>query len=293
MTAVADAGRAAETVAAHPWLKTAARVGYVVRGFLYATSGVLALLLALGFDVDSEDLRGSLAVLPGGIVRVLILPVVIVGLVAYGAWGFIRAIYDPLNRGDDPPGIVARLGFVWSGINYLAIAVIAAALLVGAVHSDGAGSIEATVNAALSHQAGWIVVIIAGAIGVATGIGQFYDAYRGGWRSDIKRNQMEAEQRLVVDSLGRAGMVARGLVFGMLGWFILQAGIAHDAERSRSMRQVFEGLATSVLGRLILAGLGLGLAAMGLHSVALARWVRMPQSPPRRSRRRAAPKRRR
>lgn len=291
MTAVARAERVAETIAANPWLKLAARIGYVVRGCLYAITGTLALLIALRVDVAGEDLRGALAVLPHGILRTLLLPIVIVGLAAYSAWGFIRAAYDPLRRGDDPPGIVARVGFVWSGLNYLAITIVAIAFLIGASNSDGSSSIENTVSATLSHPAGWLAVIIAGAIGVAAGIGQFFDAWKGGWRSDIKRNQMEEQERVTVDSLGRVGMVARGLVFGLLGWFILQAGIAHDAQRSESMRQIFEGLASSALGRVILAGVGLGFVAMGLHSVALARWVRMPQTPPRRRRR--APKRRR
>src|SRR6266542_2670313 len=90
--------------AANPWLGFLERVGYVVRGVLYAAMGTFALGLALGIGGIATDQSGSLVILSGGPTGKVLLLGVVVGLGAYAAWGFVRAIYDPLHRGDDAVG---------------------------------------------------------------------------------------------------------------------------------------------------------------------------------------------
>ena len=94
----------AKEVVTNPWVERTARLGYVVRGIIYGTMGVLALGLAFGLDLDTTDQRGSLALLGDNVVGRLFMLVVVVSLLAYAGWGLIRAIYDPLHRGDDAPG---------------------------------------------------------------------------------------------------------------------------------------------------------------------------------------------
>ena len=53
--------RHAKKVITSPWAERAARLGYVVRGIIYGTMGVLALGLAVGLDSGSTDQRGTLA----------------------------------------------------------------------------------------------------------------------------------------------------------------------------------------------------------------------------------------
>ena len=278
---VAKSARAAAGTAkratANPWLQRATRLGYVIRGCLYGTVGILVFRAAAGWQGNTQDLRGSLILLPTGPLRTVLLLTLIVGLFSYGLWGFVRAIYDPLNRGNDPAGLAARVGFAWSGMNYLLLVVFAMAFLVGASNTDGSDNMYRAVSAVMSHPGGWVALIIAGVIGTLSGLGQFVDAYKAGFRKDLKRAQMSKTQRNTVDSLGRFGMMSRGVVFTMLGWFILQAGLSRDASRSESMRAVFRTLGDLPLGHVLLAVVALGLLALALHSCACARWVRMPQ----------------
>ena len=268
---------AKETKAAtrNPWFDRAARLGYVIRAGLYGTVGALALRAALGDQVTTEDLRGTLILLPGGIVRTVLLVILIVGLFGYGLWGFVRAIFDPLRRGSDPAGVAARIGFAWSGMNYFLLVIFAMAFLVGASSSDGSDNLFKAVNKTLAYPGGWFVLVVAGAIGTLSGLGQLADAVTAGFRKDMRRGEMTEKQRTVVDNLGRFGMVSRGIVFGMLGWFILQAGLAHDAHRSHNMRQVFSTIGSLPLGRAVLAGVAIGLIALAMHSLACARWMRI------------------
>jgi Domain of Unknown Function (DUF1206) len=268
--------RQAKKVVTNPWVERAARLGYVVRGLIYGTMGVLALGLAFGLDSGTTDQRGAVAPLGESGVGKLFLLVVVMSLLAYAGWGLIRAIYDPLHRGDDPAGIMSRVGFAWSGLNYAALAVFAAGLLLGASRSNGGDSVQKIVGWALQLPAGGAIVTVAGIIGILGGLGQFWDAYKAGFRKDLKRNQMTRAQRITVDSLGRFGMVARGVIFGTVGIFVLVAGLHHDAGDAHSFGPAFAAVAREPLGHILLAVVALGFIALGLHSWANARWVRMP-----------------
>src|SRR5260370_39362619 len=93
--------------------------------------GALALRLALGVGGRATDQSGSLTALAGGALGKALLLVFVVGLAAYSLWGFARAIFDPLNRGDHAAGIAERLGVAWSGIPQGGLALFALELFVG------------------------------------------------------------------------------------------------------------------------------------------------------------------
>jgi hypothetical protein len=268
--------REGKKVVTNPWAERTARLGYVVRGFIYGTMGVLALGLAVGRDSDTTDQRGALALLGTNPVAKVFLVVAITSLLAYSGWGFIRAIYDPLHRGDDPAGVATRIGFAWSGLNYGALAVFGAGLLLGASKGHGGDSVQQIVSWALQLPAGGFIVIAAGVIGIIGGLNQFVDAYKAGFRKDLKRNTMTWWQRITVDSFGRFGMVARGVIFTVVGIFILEAGLHHTAADAHSFGPAFAAVAREPLGHVLLAIVALGFVALGLHSWANARWVRMP-----------------
>lgn len=260
----------------NPWAERAARLGYVVRGFIYGTMGVLALGLAIGRGSDTTDQRGAVALLGANVVTRLFLLVVIVSLLAYAGWGFIRAIYDPLHRGDDPAGIASRIGFAWSGLNYAVLAVFGTGLLLGTSRSHSGNSVQQIVAWALNLPFGGALVIIAGVIGTIAGLNQFADAYKARFRQDLKRNTMTWWERTAVDGFGRFGMVARGVIFTVVGVFILAAGVQHRASDAHSFGPAFDAVAREPLGHALLAVVALGFVALGLHSWANARWVRMP-----------------
>src|SRR5437763_16151113 len=96
--------------AANPWLEVLERAGYVIRGVLYAAMGTFALGLALGVGGAATDQSGSLVILTGGPAGKVLLFAVVIGLGAYSAWGFVRALFHPLRPGDHPPGIAERPG---------------------------------------------------------------------------------------------------------------------------------------------------------------------------------------
>jgi len=267
--------KAVKRAAENPLLAILERLGYAVRGALYAVMGLLALAVAIGVvGGQTTDLSGSLVFLIANPFGKVVLVVAIIGLTAYSVWGFIRAIYDPLHRGHDVAGYAARLGFVTSALSYAGIVILAIRILAGS--AGGAGnSTQKTVAAILVHPGGgWLTVVI-GVVAILVGFGQFLEAYRATFKEDLKSAEMTDWERVNVIRLGRFGMFARGVTFVVLGWFVIQAGIHHDPAQAQGFGGAFAFLLAQPFGRVILGIVALGFVALGLHSFACARWIRL------------------
>ncbi|MHB8613943.1 MAG: DUF1206 domain-containing protein [Candidatus Dormibacteraceae bacterium] len=275
MAIARDGQSAVKRAATNPALQLLERLGYIVRGALYSVMGLLALRIALSVaGGQATDLTGSLVSLIRNPYGKFVLIVVAIGLTAYSIWGFTRAIFDPLHRGSDASGYMARLGFVSSAVSYGAIVVFALQLLAG----SGATTADATqrnVAAVLTHPAGGALTVLIGLVVLGIGLGQFMEAYRATFARDLKGAEMSARARDTVVKLGRFGMFARGVIFLVIGWFVIQAGIHHDPAQAQGFGGAFVFLLAQPFGRVLLGIVALGIVALGLHSFACARWIRL------------------
>lgn len=265
------AGRQGREAAANPAYQAAARLGYVIRGLLYGGVGVSALLVAIGLSSSPGDQRATLVQLSNNPLRVGVLVVLLCGLVAYSIWGFVRAVYDPLHRGDQLPGLLDRLGFAWSGLAYGALAVFSWQLLLRRRPGGRSQALETLLRSGV----GEVILIAAGIVGLGVGAGQLWEAYRAGFKRDLKRSQMTSEEILATEWLGRAGMVARGITFGLMGWLAVLAGLHRDPRGVGSMSGALAELGGTVGGRVLLFAVGIGFLALGAHSILAGRRVRM------------------
>jgi len=266
---------AVKHAAENPELEFLERVGYVARGVLYVVMGLLALGIALGVGGGkATDLSGSLVFLIGNPFGKVVLIAMIIGLLAYSLWGFVRAIYDPLHRGRDASGVMARVGFVSSAISYAAVALFALQILAGAGATSG-DSYQKYATSILAHPLGGLITILIGVVTVGIGVGQFVEAYRATFKQDLKGAEMTASEKSIAVGLGRFGMFARGVTFLVIGWFLIQAGIHHDAGQAHGFGGAFLFLLAQSYGKLLLGVIALGFVALGLHSLACARWIRL------------------
>lgn len=260
-------------------LELAERLGYLVRGALYAVMGLLALSIALQIGPGkTTDLQGSLVFLASNSLGKAVLVVAAVGLTAYSIWGLVRAIYDPLRRGSDASGYLERFGFVTSAVSYALIVVFALQLLTGS-STPASTSTQTYIATILTHPGGGLLTILVGLFTLGIGIGQFIEAYRAIFAKDFKSAQMTPSARKWAIRLGRFGMFARGVIFLIIGWFILQAGLHNTPGVVQGFGGAFVFLLAQPYGRLLLGVVALGFIALGLHSWACARWVRLMGSP--------------
>ena|SRR5579864_1908469 len=274
MSTVQSGRSAVKRAAANPLLELLERLGYVVRGALYAAMGMLALGIALRVGGQATDLSGSLVFLVSNPFGKVVLVVAAVGLAAYSVWGFTRAIYDPLHRGQGAGGYAARLGFVTSALSYAAIVLFAVQILMGSGGSSG-DSTQKTIATVLNHPGGGPLTVIIGLVAIVIGLGQFLEAYRATFKEDLKSADMTTGERDIAIGLGRFGMAARGVIFLVIGWFIVQAGLHHDVGKVQGFGGAFLFLLGQPFGRVVLGVVALGFVALGLHSFACARWIRL------------------
>jgi hypothetical protein len=237
--------------------------------------GVLALRIAMAQPGgQATDLTGSLVFLIGQPFGKLVLYLMIIGLAAYSIWGFIRAIFDPLHRGSDASGYLERLGFVSSAVSYGAIALVGLRILMGTGGASGDAS-QKTISSVLDHPAGGSLTVLIGLVAIGIAIGQFVEAYRAVFERDLKGWEMSQSARSIVVALGRFGMFARGVTFLVVGWFIVQAGLHHDPGQVQGFGGAFLFILSKPFGHLLLGIVALGFVALGLHSFACARWMRL------------------
>jgi len=275
MASVHAGTNAVRHAAGNPLLQLLERLGYAVRGALYAVMGLLALGIAVSVGPgETTDLSGSLVFLTGNPLGKVVLIVAAIGLAAYSLWGFIRAIYDPLHRGSNASGYAARLGFVSSAVSYAAIVFLALQLLAGSGAPSG-DSTQKTIASVLTHPAGGALTILIGLIAIGIGFGQFLEAYRATFAQDLKGAEMSQSERTWAIRFGRFGMFARGVTFLVIGWFVVQAGIHQDPAQAQGFGGAFQFLLGQPFGRVVLGVIALGFVALGLHSFACARWIRL------------------
>jgi hypothetical protein len=79
----------------------------------------------------------------------------------------------------------------------------------------------------------------------------------------------------VVVQLGRAGRIARGAAFALIGGLVIAAAVTYDAQKAQGLDGALKKLAAEPYGAWLLGLVALGLVAYGLHGLADSRLRRM------------------
>jgi len=268
------AGHEAQRAARKPWVILLARLGFVVRGFIYIVIGLLALRLATGSGGETTDPTGALDFISKQPWGKAVMVVVIAGLAGYALWGFVRALLDPLGRGTDTKGLTARAGYLLSGISYAALVVPAVRLIQNKPAGAGAGAQQDMVATLLDKPSGAWLVAGLGIFWIVSALAQWQQAYTGKFMGDLKLGQMTADEEKLAERLGRVGHAARGVVFALIGWFTLQAAATLDAFRAQGIAGALQKLAQQPYGLILLGLVSFGLVIFGIYSVMCARWYK-------------------
>ena len=258
-------------------METFARFGYAAKGFVYGAVGILALLAAFSIGGDTTDTTGALHAIAEQPFGKILLALIAIGLVGYVAWQLIRAINDPRDKGTDAKGIVTRIGYFLSGLAYIGVAINAGMLAIGASNSSsGGGSSKQDWTAMVMEQPlGRWLVGIAGAITIGIGFYRLYRAYKIKFRKKLDMNELDSGKQDLLVNISRFGIAARGVVFVMIGFFILQAAKNFDPQKVKGLDGALLTLTQQPFGKVLLALMALGLMAYALYLFVEARYLRI------------------
>ncbi len=269
-----QAARVTQGAANNPWVSRLARFGYIARGALYAIIGLLALQLALGDGGRATDQTGAIATLGSQPFGKFLLVLIAIGLTGYSMWGFVRAIWDPLGKGHDKEGLVQRFGYLVSAVSYGALVTPTMSFITGSGRGGHTGSPQDLSAQLLKNSSGvWIVGLI-GLFWLAAAAGQFYQAYTASFMEDFKASKMNANEEKQALNIGRFGLAARGVVFALIGFFLIQAALHANPNDAKGLDGALLVLAQQPYGQILLAIVALGLIAFGVYSFFCARWLR-------------------
>jgi len=261
------------TERAAPWVERLGRLGYAAKGIVYLLVGVLAAEAAVGAGAVATGSRGAMRHvrrLPFGDV---LLVAVAVGLGGYVLWRLVQAVRDTEFQGTSPKGLLVRAGYVISGAIYGVLAWTAVELVRGfRTRGDEAVSREHTAWLLSFPHGSWLVCLV-GAVVIGVGIAQLVKAARARFLSKLE--SMSPAARTWVASLGRVGLVARGVVLFLVGGFLIDAGVHANPRDARGIGGALRALSLQPQGRWLFGAIALGLVAYGLFMLALARYRRM------------------
>ncbi|HWE80613.1 MAG TPA: DUF1206 domain-containing protein [Gaiellaceae bacterium] len=250
-----------------------ARAGFVARGLVYAIIGILAFKLAIGSGGKLTNQQGALKTVAHQQFGHLLLTLLAIGLGGYSLWRIARAAIGHGPEGSDKG--FDRLAALGSGIAYGAMCAIAVEILLGGGSGGSSGKPSKATGGVLGWPGGTWIVGIAGAVMVGIALYQGYRGITQSFLDDSKTEQMSAAVRRWISRVGTVGHMARMVVFGLVGIFLVKAAIEYQPTAAVGLDGALAKLAHQSYGSWLLGLVAAGLVAFAVYSLSDARYRRI------------------
>ena len=263
-----------DDVAASPWMERLARFGYATKGVVYIVVGALATLAAFGLGGGTTDVRGALQEIETKPFGKVALMTVAFGLIGYVLWRWVQALADTDDKGTKLKGILVRIGYFFSGAVYAGLAYTAAKILFDVDEPDSSSSEtqELWIARVLQVPFGRTLVILTGGFVIGFGLYQIYKGIKAKFRKRLKLGEMNETKDNWATWSGRIGYAARGIVFCIIGFFVIQAALHFNPDEAKGLDEALGALASNYYGAWALGVVAIGLIAYGFYMLVEARF---------------------
>ena len=267
--------RGAEQAAGGEAARGLVLVGWAAKGVVYVALAWLVLQLARGAASGETNTTGALQLVDASTGGSLALYVLAVGLLAYAVGRILEVTTLATSEMDTKDKVQA----VVVSLIYLALAVTAFTLAGkagnGGGGGGGGGGEQRGAAVLLDLPAGRVLVGLLGLGGLALGA---YSAHKGvtqAFLPTLRTGEMSAAVRTWATRLGVAAYLTRGVIFALVGWFLIQAAITYDAAEAVGLDGALHRVAAASWGKALLYAIALGLLAYGLFCWLEARYRRV------------------
>jgi hypothetical protein len=261
------------------WLRAVSRFGLVSRGAVYLLVGYLAIRLAAVENRDGDQPVSAmgavhqLAVQPWGRA---VLAVLSGGLAAYAITQLVEAVFRPLHMsgrlGRWQQRLVSSSGCLLYAVFCFSTLSQAVAVRPRAETAASESRSETAWATELVRSApGRLLLIVAGLIAVGVAVELTRRALTLNFRERFWAEGMEPRRARVTNALGAVGCLARAVVFGLSGVFLVDAGLRSDAHQAKGADAVFRYIGSATLGPYLLGAVAVGLICYGLYCLLEAR----------------------
>ncbi|GAB2761642.1 DUF1206 domain-containing protein [Salinimicrobium soli] len=261
--------------------------GFFMKGLVYILVGVLTFMAAFGLGGDVTSTDGVIRFLLSLPLGKILVGIVALGLFAYTLWRLAQMWLRPKKKGSKKPegwkGLFTRFRYLYSAIFYALIAYSFAKPLIkdlmGHEHagapSEGNEKQEAALGEILSHDWGVILIWALAIIVAAQAIWQFRLAYTARFMKKIDKFPDLKHEYEFIRKSGRFGYAARGVVFGIISFFLVKVILQHNAQVYKGTEGALQYLLSFSYGSWLLGATATGLIGYGIFNMMVARHAQL------------------
>jgi hypothetical protein len=262
------AAKVEEVVDERPWVEKLMRLGWFAKGLVYLLMGVAAWSIARApFSSDKQaspqGVLHAVATQTGGR---LLLVVLGVGLLLYALW---RLATVATTRGWDLQAVLQRLGYLFSAVFYGSLAYTSIRAAQHDTKPTDPYSVEHLSSKLMGNSTGRAVLVVGGVVVIGVGVffvvkavtRKYADNLRGVSRSFAANTGMSK----VLWVLGLVGWLARGVVTGMLGFFVTRAAWIYHPAEAHGFDAAFRDVARDPTGKKLVMAFAVGLVLYGVY----------------------------
>ena len=260
-----QAVREAEDSKPVEWL---ARLGLVCRGLIWLIIGALAVQVALGAN-DRVDKNGALHAIAEKPLGEVLLVVLVVGFFGYAAWRLLEGVAGHRDQEAGRKRWSKRGSSLFRGGIYLFLAGSTAKYLITGGGDDKTQPVTARV---MSHTGGRTLVFLVGAGIVIGGLAMVFRAFRQKFEDNLDMGRMPGGLRSATSVIGTTGLASRGMVFVLIGGFLVKAAVEFDPQNAKGLDASVKTVASQPFGRVVLFAAAVGLLAFAVWSWIEARY---------------------
>ncbi len=263
---------AGEGFVGSPLYPVLSRSGFVARALVYGIIGLLAFDLAIGRGGKITNQQGALRTVEQHSFGHALLAALAVGLGGYAVWRLFRAALGHGREGSDRG--IERVGAFGSGVVYALLCVFAVQILAGSGSSSGKGAKKTTADVFGWPGGRWLIGI-AGVVLLGVAVYQFIRGAKKKFLKDAKTGEIPRSIEPAYSLLGTIGHIARAVVFGLVGVFLVKAAYDYKANQAIGLDGALAKLYNGAYGSWLLGAVAGGLLAFAVFSLVEARFRRI------------------
>ncbi|HEV3480530.1 MAG TPA: DUF1206 domain-containing protein [Gaiellaceae bacterium] len=262
-----QAAKAADT----PWARGLARWGLVSKGVLYLLVGLIATHVSIGGGERIQDRPGALSAVADNWLGKLLVGAVAIGLACYALWRFAEVLLGRTLEGGERFSVWQRLGAAARGVWFLGLFGIALSVLVSADESGSRKEDRVTARVLELPAGRWLVAAVGLGI-LGAGLFNLFRGVTGRFRERLKLRKMSDVEDRIFTIVGGAGYLARAVVFGLIGFFLVRAAWRYDPNEAVGLDGALGEIVRQDYGDTLLGLVATGLLAYGFYCFVEARY---------------------
>jgi hypothetical protein len=253
------------------FLKALTLVGCFSTGIIYAAIGSIAILSFLKLKEGGADESSFFVLLDGFMAGRILNWIIILGAVCFIIWRFYEAVQDPYQVGSGAKGILLRLG---TGLSSFADAFIVLSVFQALFNQQKAPATgepiqqRAKIEELLEMDWGKTIVLVVGAVVMLTALVLVFYGLSKRFTEALDSTKFSKWQQYILHAIAYAGYLSRGIILGIIGFFLFKAALEKDSSNVVNTDKAFDFIGDQV-GHIFYIAVAAGTICYGVYMFVL------------------------